>query len=54
MKHELTLANIKSFVLEKKPVGVDSEGRIIFEPHLRGEPCYVFDSASGAPVGIAP
>lgn len=54
MKHELTLANIKSFVLEKKPVGVDSEGRIIFEPNLRGEPYYVFDSASGAPVGIAP
>jgi hypothetical protein len=53
VKHELTLANIKSFVLEKKAVGVDSEGRIIFEPNPRGEPYYVFDSAPGAPVGFA-
>lgn len=53
MKHELTIANIKSFVLEKKPVGLDSAGRIIFEPNPRGEPYYVFDSAPGAPVGFA-
>lgn len=52
MKHELTIANIKSFVLDKKPVGVDSAGRIIFEPNPRGEPYYVFDSAPGAPVGF--
>lgn len=53
MKHELTLANIKAFVLEKKPVGVDSEGRIIYQPNPRGAPYYVFDLAPGAPVGFA-
>lgn len=53
MKHELTLANIKSFSLDKKPVGVDSAGRIIYQPNPRGEPYYVFDSAPGAPVGFA-
>ena len=36
MKHELTLANIKSFSLDKKPVGVDSAGRIIYQPNPRG------------------
>ena len=53
MKHELTLANIKTFALDRKPVGLDSERRIIFEPNPKGEAYYVFDSAPGAPVGFA-
>lgn len=51
MKTELTLALIKSLTLDKKPVRVD-KGRIIFEENPRGEPYFVFDAASGAPLGF--
>lgn len=36
----------------KKPVGVDSEGRIIFESNPRAELYYVFDASPGVPVGF--
>lgn len=53
MKTELTLSLLKSLTLEKKPVGLDSKGKIIFEDNPRGEPYFVFDAAAGAPLGFA-
>jgi hypothetical protein len=52
MKTELTLALIKSLSLDKKPVGLDPKGKIIFEANPRGEPYFVFDAAAGAPLGF--
>ena len=52
MKTELSVALIKSLKLEKKPVSKDGSGRIFYEDNPRGDPYFVFDSASGAPPGF--
>lgn len=52
MKTELTVALLKSLSPDRKPVGFDQKGKIIYEENAGGEPYIVFDASPGAPLGF--
>jgi len=52
VKTELTVALLKSLSPDRKPVGFDQKGKIIYEENAGGEPYIVFDASPGAPLGF--
>ena len=52
VKTELTTDLIKRLHLERRPVGVDSKGKLIFEANPSSAPFFVWDASRTAPPGF--
>ena len=52
MKTELTMALIKRLRLDSKPVSVDAQGDLVFEPNPSGKDYIVYDASQEAPPGF--
>ena len=52
LKIDLTLALVKRLRRQERPVAVDADGNLMFEPNPALEPYIVWDSSRGAPPGF--
>lgn len=52
MKIELTMPLIKRLRIESKPVGLDGEGKLVFEPNPGAKDYIVYDASQEAPPGF--